>query len=119
MDGAVALGRVRNRVLTVALRKMTVRAVRCSSNRPMAGDRRAVTVVSDDSIGEFGHGATDMNLSIADLMVQERMNDLQRDLETSRLLALARGPRAERVGWRERVGRAAERFRVMRRGTAT
>ena len=61
-----------------------------------------------------------MNLYTADLMVNDRMHDRDRAFEANRLAALAREPRdgAPEAGWRERIGRVAAWFRVMRRGTA-
>ena len=61
-----------------------------------------------------------MNLYTADLMVSDRMHDRDRAFEANRLAALAREPReaGQESGWRERIGRVAVWFRVMRRGTA-
>ena len=60
-----------------------------------------------------------MNLYTADLMVEERAKDRQRDFEAAQLLALTRPPRVASSSWRERVRPIASRFRVMRKGTAT
>lgn len=60
-----------------------------------------------------------MNLYTADLMVQERANDRERDFEAARLAALATPPRVRSTGWRDRLGRIVAWSRVMRRGAAT
>lgn len=59
-----------------------------------------------------------MNLYTADLMVQERAKDRERNFEAARLAALAKAPRVPSTGWRDRLGRIAW-SRVMRRGAAT
>ena len=61
-----------------------------------------------------------MNLSTADLILDERARDRDRTFEANRLAALARVPRtrASAPDPRERLGRAAGWFRTMRRGTA-
>ena len=88
--------------------------------RQMARRSETASVDSDSSTDERNHGATDMNLYTADLMVTDRMHDRDRAFEANRLAALARVPRegVHEAGWRERIGRAAAWFRVLRRGTA-
>ena len=88
--------------------------------RQMATRSGTASVDSDSSTGERSNGATDMNLYTADLMVTDRMHDRDRTFEANRLAALAREPRdgVHETGWRERFGRAAAWFRVLRRGTA-
>ena len=86
----------------------------------MADGRLTASLGSDSSNGERSDGATDMNLYTAELMIADRMRDRDRSFEANRLAALAREPRpaAPGTGRRERIGRAAAWFRVMRRGTA-
>ena len=89
--------------------------------RQMATRSGTASVDSYSSTGERSNGATDMNLYTADLMVTDRMHDRDRTFEANRLAALAREPRdgVHETSWRERIGRAAALFRVLRRGTAS
>ncbi|MFL5674686.1 MAG: hypothetical protein ACJ779_06750 [Chloroflexota bacterium] len=61
-----------------------------------------------------------MNLYTADLMVDERMRDRERDFQASQLAALAREtpPGEQETGWRDRLGRVTVRVRVLRRRPA-
>ena len=119
MDGDIAMGGARDRLLTVAVPKMTVARVGLSLDHPMASGCRPATVDSDSSRDERTDGATFMDLYTADLMVQERMDDRERDFEANRLADLARPPRGTSTSWRERVERTAAWFRIPRRRTAT
>ena len=85
----------------------------------MADRSLTASLGSDSSNNERSDGATDMNLYTADLMVIDRMHDRDRAFEARRLAAPAREPHpgAQDTGWRERLGRAAGWFRVMRHGT--
>ncbi len=106
-------------VLTDDLPKMTVRPVGLSWDRPMASGQLVRQSGSDGSNERANRRSTDMHLYTAHIMLEERAKDRQRDFEAAQLIAQTEPPRAATSPWRDRVGRIASRFRVMRKGTAT